>query len=56
MQVNLKLARNMYLHVNTVQYRIKIIEKILGIDLDLQEVRLNLCLALKIYPLIKSEV
>jgi purine catabolism regulator len=46
----------MYLHINTVQYRINKIEEILGVDLDEQEARLNLSIALKIYPLVKEKI
>ncbi|HUM45029.1 MAG TPA: helix-turn-helix domain-containing protein, partial [Fervidobacterium sp.] len=51
-----ELARRMYLHINTVQYRINKIEEILGVDLDEQEARLNLSIALKIYPLVKEKI
>jgi purine catabolism regulator len=44
-----KVARQMFLHVNSVQYRLKKIEKILDKDLDNMELRLNLWLALKIW-------
>ncbi|MBP2627520.1 MAG: hypothetical protein H6Q68_2231 [Firmicutes bacterium] len=49
------VAKHMFLHVNTVQYRLKKIENILGNDLNVPEVRLNLWLALKLYHLLSLD-
>lgn len=43
------VARQMYLHVNTVKYRITRLEKLLLVDLNKVEIRVNLFLALNIY-------
>ena len=44
-----QVARQLYLHVNTVNYRLAKIEELLKIDLDRAEVRVNLYLALSLY-------
>lgn len=47
-----KTAQNLYLHRNTVKYRLERIEEILNIDLDEPEARFNVQLALKIRHLL----
>ncbi len=42
------VARKMFLHVNTVAYRLNRIKELLGVDLSQAETRFNLYLALKI--------
>ncbi len=44
-------AEKLFLHVTTIRYRLGRIRKIMGLDLDDAEQRLNLHLALKIYRL-----
>jgi purine catabolism regulator len=44
-----EVARQMYLHVNTIPYRVKKIEDLLGIDLNRADVRVTLFLALSIF-------
>lgn len=48
-------AQKMYLHPNTVRYRILVIEKICRVNLKYSYDRLNIEIALKILPLINSE-
>lgn len=47
-----KSAQSLYLHRNSMKYRLERIQEILGIDLDDAEIRFNLQLALKIRPLV----
>jgi purine catabolism regulator len=48
-------AEKMYLHVNTIRYRVSVIEKLCRINLKLSSDRLNIEIAIKILPLIKNE-
>ncbi|QRN86623.1 PucR family transcriptional regulator ligand-binding domain-containing protein [Clostridia bacterium] len=48
-------AAEMYVHPNTIRYRIKIIEKLCHINLDLPNNRLLMEIAVKILPLIDIE-
>lgn len=41
-------ADTMYVHINTMKYRLKRVKEVLGVDIDNHEVRFNLELALKI--------
>ena len=45
-------ANNMYIHVNTLKYRIKKIEEITGFDMKRSEGKMNLYFGLKIYELL----
>jgi len=47
-------AKATFLHINTVIYRLKKIEEILGISLDDTEIRLNLQVALKVLEFIQG--
>jgi len=51
----LEVAKLMHIHVHTVQYRLKKVKKMLFIDFDKMEGRVNLWLALKIYKYLKSQ-
>lgn len=42
-------AEKLYVHVNTLRYRLKKIEELLGLDLNLLDVQLNLFVALRIF-------
>jgi purine catabolism regulator len=54
-QWNLKsAARNLFVHYNTLKYRYRQIEQILGKSLDCQENRLNLSIALRLKNLSKA--
>ena len=46
-----KAAQGLFLHRNSMKYRLERIQEILGVDLDDAEVRFNLQLALKLRPL-----
>lgn len=48
-----KTAERMHLHRNTISYRISVIEKLCGVDVQDHEDCLNLSLACKLYPLMK---
>ncbi|WP_312336681.1 PucR family transcriptional regulator [Anaerospora hongkongensis] len=48
-----KAAQGLYLHRNSMKYRLERIQELLGVDLDDAEVRFNLQLALKIRPLMQ---
>ncbi len=48
-----KAAQGLFLHRNSMKYRLERIQEILGVDLDDAEVRFNLQLALKIRPLMQ---
>lgn len=44
-------AKHMYVHHNTIRYRLETVEKILGIDFNQPETSLNMMLALKLFNL-----
>jgi purine catabolism regulator len=46
-----KSAEELFIHVKTMEYRLKKIEEILGVDLSDSEVCLELNIAIKIYRL-----
>jgi DNA-binding PucR family transcriptional regulator len=48
-------AAEMFVHPNTIRYRIKIIEKLCRINLDLPDNRLLMEIAIKILPLIEKD-
>lgn len=48
-----KVSENMYIHYNTIIYRISRIEEITGLDLDDYENRLNIQISLKVYDMLK---
>jgi purine catabolism regulator len=48
-----KTAERMHLHRNTISYRMSVIEKLCGVDVQDHEDCLNLSLACKLYPLMK---
>lgn len=50
-----KAAERLYIHPNTMSYRVKRIKEILGIDLQDQEVQFNLSAAYKICKLILND-
>lgn len=53
---NLKeMSRELYLHYNSVLYRLGRIKEILGVDLEDEDQKLNLAIALKIRRLIKKD-
>ncbi|WP_258360774.1 PucR family transcriptional regulator [Moorella sulfitireducens] len=49
-------ARKLYLHHNTVRYRLETIQQITGYDPNLPEARLNFHLALKLYRLLQAKI
>lgn len=49
-------ARQLYLHHNTVRYRLETIQEITGYDPNSPEARLNLHLGLKLYRLLQAKV
>lgn len=54
-QGNLKeMSEELFIHYNTVVYRLQRIREITGIDLDDYEERLNLQIALKILDMIRD--
>lgn len=48
-----KTAQQMYVHVNTLHYRIKKVEQLMQIDLSQMENRVNTFLAIKLYDLMQ---
>ncbi|WP_214659178.1 helix-turn-helix domain-containing protein [Candidatus Formimonas warabiya] len=48
-------AKQMFLHPNSVRYRLQTIEKICKINLRSEEDRLSLLIAFKLHPLILAE-
>lgn len=48
-------AKKMFVHPNTVRYRISVIEKLCRVNLKLASDRLNMEIALKILPLIRAK-
>ena len=47
-----KAAQNLYLHRNSMKYRLERIKEMLGVDLDEPEIRFNVQLALKMRHLL----
>lgn len=45
-------ARRMYVHINTLRYRLKKVEELTGVALDQIEDRANLFVALKLYEVL----
>lgn len=54
MGVKTKAAQNLFLHRNTLMYRIKKIEDLIGYDLSDKNQLLSLAIAIKFYPFIKN--
>lgn len=48
-------AAELYLHPNTVRYRIRLIEKICKVDFKIEEDRFNMSLALKLLPILPKD-
>lgn len=49
-----KISKEMYIHYNTIIYRIQRIKEILGIDFDNHENMLNLQICLKVYDILNN--
>jgi len=48
-------AEKMYMHPNSIRYRIEIIQDMYGIDLNLCKNKVNIAMALKLLPFINKK-
>ncbi|MEN6460003.1 MAG: helix-turn-helix domain-containing protein [Syntrophomonas sp.] len=50
-----RTASQLFVHYNSIRYRLKKIKKLFGMDLDHEEDRINLCIAIKIADFFNAE-